>query len=297
MRIRKAFLSCAVVAALGLSTAETAMAKGGHHGDGYPPPPPPPTCSSTPTPAPPAPPTSCSTGMFTVTVTSGPSFVSCSSPSGQCTEIEYTVTGGTPDQVDAAEGVGVQYVDGPGGGWFPPCVGDQATDFAEKSCHEQVAKFNPSYSVQKFKIGLDGQRSSGPTTVVTKKGSTIGSCRIVGIGLDGVAAQFASTQTTETVVFEGCAVDFVRDAATGAVSSATFNPAKSTKLACSAAGSDPSNCCSDLTTKNVDKLKLELDGEDLGSGQIGDGYVSSGSHSCTTRIIGGRVYTWGSPCP
>jgi hypothetical protein len=47
----------------------------------------------------------------------------------------------------------------------------------------------------------------------------------------------------------------------------------------------------------VDKLKVTLDGVDLGSGQFGSGYVSSGSASCTTRIIGGRLYTWGSPCP
>ncbi len=203
--------------------------------------------------------------------------MSCASPSGQCTEIEYTVTGGIPDEVAAAEGVGVQYVDGPGGGWFAPCAGDKDADFAEKACHEQVAKFNPTSGVQKFKIGLDGQRSSGPTTVVTKQGSSVGACRIVGIGLDGVAGQFESTKTTETVSFEGCAVDFVRDASSGAVLSATFDAAKSTKLACSASGADPLNCCSDLTTTNVDKLSLTLDGVDLGSGQIGDGYVSSGS--------------------
>ncbi len=300
MRIRRAFLSCTVVAALGLFTAGTAMAKGGHHGSNPPPPPPPPpgsSCSSIPTPAPPPPPTSCTIGQFTISVTSGPSFVSCASPSGQCTEIEYTVTGGLPDHVSAVEGVGIQYVSGPGAGWYEPCVGDHDTDFAERSCHEQVAKFSPTYSIQKFKIGLDGQRSSGPTSVATKSGSTIGACRIVGIGLDGVAGQFQSIQTTENVNFEGCSVKFRRDATTGAVLSATLDPQMSTKPACSASGADPANCCSDLTTSNVDKLSLTLDGVDLGAGQIGDGYVSSGAHSCTTRIIGGRVYTWGSPCP
>jgi hypothetical protein len=293
MRFKRAFLSCAAVAALGLLAAGTATAGGGHH---YPPPPPPPPaddCSSTPIPQPAPPPTSCSTGQYTITVTSGPSFVSCDSPSGQCTEIEYTVDG-NPDRVAALAGVGIQYVDGPGAGWYPPCVGDKSTDFAEKSCHEQVAKFTPT-NVHAFKIGLDGQRSSGPTTVVTKKGSTIGSCRIVGIGLEGVAGQFQTMQTTETVTFEGCAIDFVHDSS-GAVLSATFDAEKSSRPACSDSGADPLNCCSEIVVKNVDKLLLELDGMPLGYGQIGDGYVSSGVHSCTTRIIGGRVYTWGSPC-
>jgi hypothetical protein len=260
---------------------------------------------SIPTAAPPAPHTSCTTGLFQIEVSSGPSFVSCNptatNPSGQCTEIEYkVVAGGKPDHVAAVEGVGVQYVTGPGNQWYPPCVGDPVTDVGEKSCHEQAAKFNPTYSVLKFKIGLAGQRSSSPTTVATKKGYNVGTCRILGIGLETAASQFQSTQKTETVNFKGCAVTFVRDVSTGAVVSAELNTEESTKPACSASGADPEDCCSDVITSNIDKLSLTLDvpgvGE-LGAGQIGEGYISSGTNSCTTRVLGGRVYTWGSPCP
>jgi hypothetical protein len=292
MRMKRAFLSCAVVAALGLLATGTTMAGGSHHGHtggGG---------SGTPTSAPPPPPTSCTVGQYTIAVTSGPSFVSCQSDqSRQCTEIEYAVTdGGIPDHVAALEGVGVQYVVGPGTQWYPPCVGDPVTDIGEHSCHEQAAKFNPTGSSQAFTIGLDGQRSSGPTTVAVKKGSFVGSCRIVGVGLDRVPGQFESVQAVDTKTFEGCAVKFTYDAA-GAVLSATLDGTQSSKPLCSQNGNNPP-CCSDLTTTSIDKLTFSLEGVgDLGAGQVGDGYFSSGTSSCTTRIIGGRVYTWGSPCP
>jgi hypothetical protein len=52
-----------------------------------------------------------------------------------------------------------------------------------------------------------------------------------------------------------------------------------------------------LNPKSVEGLQLTLDGDDLGTGKFGDGYIQSGEQSCTTRIVGGKVYTWGSPCP
>jgi hypothetical protein len=61
-----------------------------------------------------------------------------------------------------------------------------------------------------------------------------------------------------------------------------------------------------LHQTSVENLKLEVSdpaicGGDpsctLGAGKFGEGYVHSGSNSCTTRIIGGRMYSWGSPCP
>jgi hypothetical protein len=289
MRIRRAFLSCTVVAALGLFATGTTMAGGHSHGGGS---------SSNwnmPTSKPSPAPTSCTTGNYTITVTHGPSFVSCAS--GQCTEIEYTVTGpGTPDEIAVATGLGVQYVHGPNPAWYPPCVGDEDTDIAEGACHEQAAEVHPTSSLpQTFTVGLDGQRSPGPTTIAVKRGSSVGLCRIQGIGLDSVPGQFDSTQTTERLTFEGCAVDFVHDS-TGAVLSATLSP-ESTKPLCSANG-NVAPCCSDVITSNIDKLTLTLEGVgELGAGQVGNGTVATGSNSCTTRIIGGRVYTWGSPCP
>lgn len=284
MRTSKAFLSCAVVVAAGLLTAPAVTAS--HSSSG----------TNTPTPAPSPPPTSCSTGLFQIKVTSGPSFVSCTAADGQCTEIEYTViSGGTPDHVAVLEGVGVWSAEGEGIQWYKPGAGDPVTDLGERSYHEQAVKFNPTGSSLQFTIRLAGQRKPSPTSVATKKGSKVGACRILGIGLETAASPFQSTQKNETVNFKGCAVTFVRNSLTGEIVSAALDPEQSSLPACTV--SDPP-CCSELITSNIDKLSLTLEGfGDLGAGQIGDGYVSSGTGSCTTRVIGGRVYTWGSPCP
>jgi hypothetical protein len=46
------------------------------------------------------------------------------------------------------------------------------------------------------------------------------------------------------------------------------------------------------------EVRLKDDkGTTLGKGKFGDGYISTGGDSCTTRVIGGKVYTWGTPCP
>ena len=201
MRTSKAFLSCTTVAAAVLLLAATApMATAGSHDSGG---------SGVPTAAPSPAPTSCSTGLFSVSVSRGPSFVSCTptstNPSGQCTEIEYSVTdGGTPDHVAAVEGVGVQYVNGPGNKFYAPCVGDPVTDLGENACHEQAAKFNPNSSVKKFTIGLAGQRKSSATTIATKKGSTVCECRIEGVGLEGLTNPFQQVSSTECNNFKGC---------------------------------------------------------------------------------------------
>lgn len=290
LKKKTAFVSCTAAALLLAAAGVMATGSSGS--------------SASPTPAPLPPPTSCMAGGYLVKVVRGPVFVtaddqplcaeSASNPTGQCTEIEYEVTG-LPDHVAILQGVGVQYVTGGkpyGNKFYRPCEGDPLTDLGDFSCHEQAAKINPASSVQSFKVGLAGQRRPTPTSVVVKKGSTARACTILGMGLEGVASPFAAANTIERIDFEGCAVDFVRSA-TGEVVSATLSP------------DSPSSCTSPfietdgktLKSKPVSALQLTLDGEELGNGQIGEGYVSSGTNSCTTRIIGGRVYTWGSPCP
>jgi len=197
MRTEKVFLSCAVVMAAGLLGGPMAMATSSS------------SSTNVPTAEPPPPPTSCSTGLFDMAVSSGPSPVSCSAPGGQCTEIEYeVVSGGTPDHVAVLEGVGVWSVDGPGNQWYAPCKGDEVTDVGERSCHEQAIRVNPTDSVKKFKVVLAGQRKPGPTSIVTKKGSKKGACRILGIGLDSASASnpLAIVTTSQTMTFGECVV-------------------------------------------------------------------------------------------
>jgi hypothetical protein len=206
MRTKKALLSSAVMMAAGLLGGPIVMASDS-------------SGTNIPTPAPSPPPTSCSTGLFEMAVSSGPSPVDCSAPGGLCTEIEYeVVSGGTPDHVAVLEGIGVWSVDGPGNQWYQPCKGDEVTDLGERSCHEQAVKVNPSDSVKKFKVVLAGQRKSGPTSIATKKGNKKGSCRILGIGLDAAAGAgpLDIVTTSKTQTFGDCIVT-VKTPATGDV--------------------------------------------------------------------------------
>jgi len=262
MRIREAFLSCSVMAAVGVLTAPAAMA-------------------TDPTPS-----GSCHAGQYLVEAF-GPSVVACGS--GTCTEIRYTVSGGKPDHVATVVASGgtdcstssiVSVTGGKSSGnqWYAPGVGDPVTGLGKHACHEEAAKINPDGTVTDFKVKVIGQRSPTPKTVVTKKGNSIGRCEIVGIGEEGTVAP-----VTETLRHENCAVEFTLDRATGTVLSAQLT-----------ADSDP-DC--EFLTDDVANLEIKLGTESLGLGQFGEGYIQSGNNSCTTRIIGGKVYTWGSPCP
>jgi hypothetical protein len=279
MRLNMAFLSCTLVAAAGSLAAGPLMAANM--------------------------PTSCKLYLqndkggpeekhfWVVNVSSGPSFVSCESPSGQCTEIEYEISGTmVADRFAVLEGVDVMFMNGGGATQsYAPCAGDPVTQIGKHACHEQAVAILPSGPVTKLKIGLDGQRKPSPTSIAVQKGDDTRACLIEGIGVDDGAAPLQSLQTLETKVFEGCAVTFKFDSAGNVLSAA--NDVKLSK---------PEAHCTPLIITTVDKLSLTLDipgmgSQSLGLAQIGDGYISSGSASCTSRVIGGKVYTWGSPCP
>jgi hypothetical protein len=281
MRYQKAFLSCAAVAAAGLLAGPVAHAAG-------------PSGTNVQTPAPDPPPLSCSTGLFTLRVSSGPSSVGCSAVGG-CTQIEYeVVSGGTPDHVAVLEGIGVWFVDGPGNQWYPPCAGDPVTDLGERSCHEQAAKVNPTDAVKKFKVGLAGQRKPSPTSIATKKGNKVGSCRILGIGLESGPNPSEPQPMTETIESgDGCSVVFTFSGG-GDLLSARLTQASID------AGCESPNLGEDgsIELQDVNDVEVSLNGQALGAGKfLSNGYIVSGTNSCTTRIINGRLVTWGNPCP
>jgi len=234
----------------------------------------------------PPPLTSCRVGDYLFTVSSGPSFVSCDS--GECTEIEYKVSP-TPEVAFALEGKGIVSVSNDGT-FFDPCVG--IGSFGKGSCHEQAVRAFPDDS-GKFKITLAGQRRPSPTSVAIGTTDASQACEILGLGLENGPNPDQTAQLSETVNFKGCVVEFTRDPRTGDVLQAQLTE------------DSPKNCTSPfrdgrvLTPQPVQSLKLTLpDGSSLGNGKFGDGYISSGGESCTTRVIGGKVYTWGTaPCP
>ena len=269
MRNRKQFFSVAVAAAALLLAGTVAVAQQ-------------------------APLTSCTTPNEgpTFTVTSGPSFVPCDPEGGgECTEIEYHVSGFS-GSVYALEGKGVVDFGDEGTTIGLPCEG--VNGFGEGACHEQAIRTFPDGS-GKFKITLAGQRRPSPTSVAIQTEGGFDACEILGIGLENSPNPEQTTQTTETVDFKGCVVEFTRDAATGEVVRARLT-------------TPDSRCTSPflgeggiLIPQPVTELELRLKdgtllGTSLGKGKFGDGYISTGEDSCTTRVVGGRVYTWGAPC-
>jgi hypothetical protein len=268
MLTRKTFLCCTVVAAVGLLAASGAMASG------Y----------------------SCSTFAPTVTVAAGPCPVSSTSPtaceaSGPYTGIKYSVTG-SPDYIAALVTANNTVVST--GKLYAPCVGDPVTELGEQSCHEQAITFGCQTVTAAFWIVVQGQKGAVLQSVAVKRGGCVKSFAVAGLGFD--VNPFQATQKVETVNFKGCAVKFTYDIVTGAVVSAAIDPAQSTKPVC-AVGQNDGTCCAFNGGEDVSHLELTLNGQTLGTGQFGQGYVSSGTNSCTTRVVGGRVYTWGSPCP
>jgi hypothetical protein len=181
---------------------------------------------------------------------------------------------------------------------YDACTGDMSTGLGRYSCHERAVRvgINRSAATQKFWVLAKGTRQPIETSIALKKGTTVKSFAIVGLGLDTNA--FQTAKKTETVNFKGCAVDFVYDSVTGAVQSAALNEVQSMDRCI---GGEPAGtCCSEVISTDVGNLTLNLNVAgvgNLGLGRFGDGYISSGDNSCTTRVIGAKVYTWGSPCP
>lgn len=196
--------------------------------------------------------------------------------SGAYTGIQYEVTGGAQyvAALATADNVVVS-----GGTRHAACVGDPYTQLGKQSCHEQAISFGctggDSFT---FWVVVEGKKDPIPQSVAARRGYCVKSVAVAGLGLDAPAAP-----VTETLQHGACAVEFTLNALTGTVLGAKLTP------------ESPESCS--LITGSVENLELKLGDTPLGFAQFGNGYVQSGTASCTTRIIGGRVYTWGSPCP
>jgi len=162
-----------------------------------------------------------------------------------------------------------------------PCKGDTSTGLGKLSCHEKLVRI-PNEDSQDFWVVVKGIVQPVPTTVVAKKKThpyTTYCAPVLGLGLDGPVAP-----VTETLEHGECAVEFTMNAFTGTVLSAKLTQA-SVDAAC------------DFLTNDVQDLAITLHGDPIGTVNYGNGHFNTGGESCTTRVIGGRVYTWGKPCP
>lgn len=279
MRTSQTFLSRATVAALALLAATSARA--------------------TDTVAPPPPPIQCTTNGVTFKVVNGPNFVSCTGVTGgQCTELEYELSS-PQTTVYALQGRGVKAVTAAGASITVAnaCVGIDG--LGKGSCHEQAIKMVKATlpKISNFKITLAGLRVPTRTSVgLNPSYPTTKVCEILGIGLEGGPNTNQATQNNEEINFKGCRVAFTRDPVTRAVMVAQLT------------ADSPPNCTGPFMSGNIilprPVAELELKepgplGKSYGKGRFADGFsFSSGKGSCTTYVIGGVVYTWGTePCP
>jgi hypothetical protein len=242
---------------------------------------------------------SCQAGSYTVSTT-GPSV----DTSADQTSITYTVSGNSKaDHIAAVFSSGSTNCQTPsivsvtgsplsGNQAYNPGVGDPITGLGKLSCHDEAVKVNPNGSVVNFTITVQGVRAAQPKSVVVKKGNGVNACEITGIG-DPAPPEIVAP-VTEIIKEPGssCAVEFTKDQITG-------------KLLKAELVDSPNPDCK-LYQIDATSLNLEVDTPvgacttppcALGKAKFGEGYVHSGTHSCTTRFIGGRLYTWGDSCP
>jgi hypothetical protein len=239
----------------------------------------------------------CQAGQYTVS-TDGPQV------EGTNTKITYTVSGNNaPDHVATVVASGYADCTAPsilsvtgsplsGNQAYGPAVGDPITGLGKWACHEEAVKVNPSASTLSFTITVSGIRGPAAKSVVVKKGNTVKSCEIVGIGEQDTTEVAPVTEIIREPGLNPCSVEFTRDRITGKVLHAQVTE-------------DSAGNCT-LSQTPVENLSLQVAGPfgdctaatcSLGFAKFGEGYVHSGEGSCTTRVIGGRVYSWGAPCP
>jgi hypothetical protein len=245
-------------------------------------------------------------GNWTIEVTQGPCPVSCSyrgtgkfCDSGtDCTGIEYTITENgrlnADHLVTLVRDVDVVYTAGEA---FAVCEGDSVTGAGENECHERAVRLNDSKSVKQVnRLVVDGAAQTIATSVILKAGKKVEACRIQGLGVDTTltvggcvpsCGGFDPDQTltkTEVLEYKGCAVEFTFSLATGELLSAVLTP------------ESVANDC-DFHEGFIGQLELLVNGENFGVGNFGDGTISTGTNSCTCRMIGGRWMCWGYRCP
>lgn len=246
-----------------------------------------------------------------ISVTGGPCPVDCNSPldtsgnlqcfgAGLCTGVSYYIDGkvGADHVAVLARGPVVDPEDA-----FAPCAGDPVTGLGVHTCHEQTIRYNAAGEKRySFYYVVDGNREPSTTTVSVRKGNIAGSCEIIGVGQEIVVedtgycvpscGNFDENQTItrrEVLNFKGCWLQFDFDLNTGAVVGVQ-------KVDSDVPG-DPDKDDCDFLDFPVGQLKVTVPGGAAEFATFGDGFISSGTDSCSCRVIGGRVYCWGRPCP
>jgi hypothetical protein len=229
-------------------------------------------------------PLSCTTdgGGWTVTATA-PFSATTSCPAGAtCTGMTYTIfprRGEIPDHVALLAAHDVDIVVPTSNFISAPCAGDSVSLLGFRDCSTQTVRLNQNLQkVGPFDLIVQDKLQAVSSSIVVKKGKVAEECRIASLGRPyEVFDAKAQVPTSQTFDFEGCQVTIPTDVETGQGGPATITGA---------------GCKFVANGAPVGSAKLIVDGKDVGFGSYGQGAFSTGSDSCTTRVISNKLYTW-----
>jgi hypothetical protein len=240
----------------------------------------------------------CSSGCVTLT-TNGP--VACDGGANTC--ITYNVTGtSTPDHLGIFLRAEASLL-GASGSYTvtAPCGrGDSALGLGSNLlCHERLIDFdNHLAKAVTFTLKVAGKRTPIVTTVTSRKGNTQCASPIMGIGFEeppppttcvnscGNFSPKQSVRKTETFHFEGCVMEFHYDADGSIPTEGGFTVYPDPDAP------PPAASCTG-STGLISDILVQSTGITPGNntGTFGDGWLSSGGDSCSTRMVGGTYYT------
>jgi hypothetical protein len=188
-------------------------------------------------------------------VASKPTAVPCPA-GGECTQIQYNIA-----PLLGKAGV------------MEPCVGDSVTDLGIHDCSTQAVRLNKNDFTQTYNLTVEGEAIAVSSSIVVKKGRTIEDCGIASLGTAPVVCDPKAQQSSkETFMFEDCEVEIEVDPCTGAPGDAIV----------------VSGDC-EVSGYAITDLELVINGVPQ-TVNVGDGWLSSGENSCTTRFYRRKPY-------
>jgi hypothetical protein len=211
-------------------------------------------------------------------VASMPTAVECAA--GVCTEIRYDIT---PLKGKSADHVVVltehdQIVEPNGSRTIhAPCDGDSVTDLGVRDCSSQAVRLNSSPETEgTFNLVVEGEAIAVASSIVVKKGRVIEECGISSLGSQVVVCDPKAQQSSkETFQFGDCEIEIAIDPCTGAPGDATVVEGSA------------ETCKVDSVA--ITDLQVVINGE-AQNVTVGDGWLSSGENSCTTRFYRRKPY-------
>ena len=209
----------------------------------------------------------------------GPLAVTCPG-GGECTEVDYKITplkGLSIDHVAVLAEHDMDVVVPSAANAYAPCVGDSVTSIGIHDCSSRAVRLNSNPQKSgAFDLVVNGNYALRGKSIVVKKGSKQERCRIASLGQDDFNIN-AQRTTSQELTFKGCTVTIPTDPVTGEGGEASI--------------SGP-GCKFVANGSPVNTGQLIVDGKNVGALTFGDGFISSGTSSCTTKVISNRLYTW-----